>query len=70
VFKDGPGHRGNLIQAFTTGINGTALNPVMLALLFALGAVRNPVRKTLFPKMLKAGIVGRKLTVEIINCVP
>jgi hypothetical protein len=31
---------------------------------------RNPVRKTRFPQMLKTGIVGRKLTVEIINCVP
>jgi hypothetical protein len=43
---------------------------MMLALLAALGTVRNPARKSLFPKMLKASIVGWKLTVKILDCVP
>jgi len=43
---------------------------MVLALLFARLTVCDPIRKTLFPKMLKAGIVGWKLTVEIFDCVP
>jgi ABC-type lipoprotein release transport system permease subunit len=43
---------------------------MMLALLFALGTVRSTIRESLFPQMLKAGIIGRKLTVKVINRVP
>jgi hypothetical protein len=43
---------------------------MVLALLFALSTVGNAVRESLLPEMLKAGVVGRKLTVEIIDCVP
>jgi hypothetical protein len=39
-------------------------------LLFARLAVRDSIRKTLFAEMLEASIIGRKLTVEILDCVP
>ncbi|MGA8151013.1 MAG: hypothetical protein WB952_08695 [Terriglobales bacterium] len=70
VLKDRPGHRGNMRQAFIASPHWASLNPVVLALLFTCLAVRNPVRKSLLSKMLKASIVIGKLTVEIINCVP
>jgi hypothetical protein len=43
---------------------------MVLTLLFARLAVRDSIGKTLFAEMLKASIVGRKLTVEILDCVP
>ena len=46
------------------------MNAMVLLLLLALLAERNSTRKTLFLEMFKAGIVGRKLAVEIINRVP
>jgi hypothetical protein len=43
---------------------------VVLALLLARLAVRDSIGETLFSEMLKAGIIGRELTVEILDCVP
>jgi hypothetical protein len=43
---------------------------MVLALRFARLAVRDSIGKTLFPEMLKASIIGRELTVEILDCVP
>jgi hypothetical protein len=43
---------------------------MMLALSLARSAVSHSVGKALFAKMLKAGIIIRKLAVEILDCVP
>jgi hypothetical protein len=66
VLEDRPGHRRNLCKAFIATVHGATLDTMMLTVLFARFAVRNTARKTLFSEMLKAGIIGRKLTVEII----
>jgi hypothetical protein len=42
----------------------------MLATLLALVAISDAIRKPLLPQMLKAGFIGWKLTVEILDCVP
>ena len=70
MLKDRPGHRGNLSQALIASINGTAFDPMMLALFATHGTVRNHARKSLLPKMLKASIIIGKLTVKIVDCVP
>jgi hypothetical protein len=67
VLKDRPGHRGNLIQANVASINRTPFNSVMLAFASALFAVRYSARKALFLEVLKASIIGRKLTIEVSN---
>ena len=41
------------------------MHTMQFALLLALLAEETPARKTLFFQMLKAGIIGRKLPVEI-----
>jgi hypothetical protein len=43
---------------------------VVLSLRFTRLTVRHSVRESLFPQMLKASIIGRELTVEILDCVP
>jgi hypothetical protein len=70
VLKDRTSHWRNLIQALTASIDRTPFNSMVLALRLALLAVRHTVRKTRFSEMLKASIVGRKLAVEVLNCVP
>jgi hypothetical protein len=42
----------------------------MLCLFVAFAAVRDPVRKSLLSQVLKASVIGRKLTVKILDCVP
>jgi hypothetical protein len=42
----------------------------MLAIPFACLAVRNAVGKALFPEVLKASLIVRKLAIEIFDCVP
>jgi hypothetical protein len=43
---------------------------MVLSFRFARLAVRHSVRKTLFPQMLETSVIGRKLTMEILDCIP
>jgi len=43
---------------------------MVLTICFARLTERDPVRETLLAEVLKASIIGRKLTVEILDCVP
>ena len=63
-------HWRNLSQAFIAGIDGTPLDGVMPPFRFAFSAVRHTVGESLFAKVLKARLIVRKLTVEVIDCVP
>jgi hypothetical protein len=70
VLEDCPCHRRNLRQAFVASVHWTAFDPVMLVLLFTLAAIGHAVRESLFPEVLKASLIIRKLAVEIFDCVP
>src|ERR1700730_2825899 len=65
LFKDAPGERVDVIPAMVARVGSTASHAVMLALDAALLAVGNAVRPALLFDVLKAGVIVRKLNVEI-----
>ena len=52
------------------GISGAASYTMMLLLAAALLAVGDAIRPTLLFDIFEAGIIGRKLSVELSNCIP
>jgi hypothetical protein len=67
LLKDGPSKRINLSAAMVAAICGAALDSVVLALHAALGALSNAARPALLHHVVKAGVVIRKLFVEVPN---
>lgn len=65
LFKDGPGKRVNLSTAMIAAISGALLYPVVFAVLSTLGAIGDAAGPALLTQIGKAGVVCRKLFVEV-----
>src|SRR6266436_10034758 len=69
LLKHSASERVDMVSADLASIGGTTTHPMMLALYAALLAFGDSIRPTLLFDIFKAGVIIRKLSVELAHCV-